>query len=491
MDIRTLIHRTIAVSKRIAIVLAYLKSAEYGVAFFLVVLLAVAQGEPAASAAECSLDEKLSGRIERAINDALGLPAEAVYISRFAPRIFYPWDAFADEDLRAVYGAQMDALPRARAVPEKATTLRSVFQGYQFILSNLELAPNTLYPDALKKLHEIEKKLYLDAQRQVRSNGYQFYLDAKKELEDVERELKDIPLAQLTNAQKTKLSQARKKVLIDADGNIYQSLEAQLAQLDAADLKRWLPQHRAAVDAAGESAISHFPNLGLLINSAAWTQITIDMAQTAAGPCLPAWPTRDGDPSAWRSVAQPPAVALLARNLDQDAIAGQSLQFEIASLAVLRPWYDPSLFESRAWRMPPGLNNYVVARGDEVAALKGALKGQEPAGGPGTKALLPYTPMKVVFARNVRLNGFRKSDADRLWLAAQMRTGASVTFGPFAVGGRLVTTDKVSQLGSSPFTFASISGDSLEFAPPQHIGAVVVQIPAAPSPDPVLWQVKP
>src|SRR5262249_4036293 len=172
---------------------------------------------------------KLAARIEQAINEVQTLPPDAIYISGSKADVFFPWDLFVSEDLNAVYGREMDILPSARAVPEKSVVLRSVFEAYRFILSNLELAPNTLYPDAVKKLQTIEKQLYTDPQRSKRTTEYQFFIEAKKELESVELELKDIPPAKLTSLQKVKLSQARKKVSVDANGDLYTSLEIQLS----------------------------------------------------------------------------------------------------------------------------------------------------------------------------------------------------------------------------------------------------------------------
>src|ERR1043166_2773679 len=119
-------------------------------------VLLASQGASRTIAADCSIDENLAAKIEQVINETLGLPPEAIYLSGPVAQPFFAWDPFLPEDLKAAYGIQMDRLPQPRAVPEKSVMLQSVFQDYGFILANLEVAPATLSSDALNKQREIE-----------------------------------------------------------------------------------------------------------------------------------------------------------------------------------------------------------------------------------------------------------------------------------------------------------------------------------------------
>jgi hypothetical protein len=444
---------------------------------------------PMVRGAECTLDAKFAAKIERTINSTLHLSSDDVYVSGPTPQMFFPWDAYDAKVLSKIYGREIDSLPGALAIPKDGGPLRTVFDRYRFIIQNVQLAPTTLSSDALKARGQIEAKLYTDHSRDRRTDEYEFYLNAKKELEATELELKGIDPAKYTNLQKARLRQARQKLSVDADGAAYGALETELLQIDSSDLSKWLPERSAILVDSGPGDVVTFPNLSVLIDAANWTHVEIDYSGLDIGDCLGPWPNVADDYSAWSST-QP----LLKKNstlkLSPSATTGAVLSFEIARLDVLRPWIDTSIFSSRAWRLAPPLADYAVARGDEIQSLKLSLSGNTPDNS-SLHSLLPFVSSKLVFARNLRLQGFRKSSAERSWLTDQMRSRATTKYGPFAISGNLIGGEAADGSSASTFAFATIADDKLEIDLPQRIGTILTQIAASPRPDSIFWQDKP
>lgn len=143
-------------------------------------------------------------------------------------------------------------------------------------------------------------------------------------------------------------------------------------------------------------------------------------------------------------------------------IAGQ-----FARVSMLRPWMDFSIFESDAWQWQknaPAIDTTPISDGADASV------GKAPTG------QMPFLPVGLLIAKNVKLSGsFEKKIDD--WYKATSSGGASVGWGPFSLGGRTARTDEKS------FKQAKTDASSIEIGQPQIVGMFVHVLPGSPHPN--------
>lgn len=131
-----------------------------------------------------------------------------------------------------------------------------------------------------------------------------------------------------------------------------------------------------------------------------------------------------------------------------------SVTAKLRRIEIMRPWLDPVVLHSRAWRWSPASASYGV----EVCS------GGNLAGSVVPTGVMPLLPVTALLARDVEIEW---SDGRLLAAAMTQRlTGEhELRFGPFLMTG------------------ATIAGDHISFREPQLIGYVSELLPRSPDPD--------
>lgn len=145
-----------------------------------------------------------------------------------------------------------------------------------------------------------------------------------------------------------------------------------------------------------------------------------------------------------------------------------SVAAEIFRLQINRPWLDPLVFRSRAWRW-----SSLSPLTEPVSNGADASLGNTPVG------VMTLLPTSVIIARNVVISG-DFSQEEQNWLKEKVDTKASVGWGPFSISGNYNQSkdEKMSQ--------GTAAGAKISNADPQIIGWYCSVLPMCPNPDPSL-----
>jgi hypothetical protein len=131
-----------------------------------------------------------------------------------------------------------------------------------------------------------------------------------------------------------------------------------------------------------------------------------------------------------------------------------SLTAQLRRVEIMRPWLDPVVLRSRAWRWSPASASYgvVVCSGGNLA------------GSVVPRGVMPVLPVTALLAREVEIEW---SDGRLLATAAEQRLASEqeLRFGPFSLTG------------------ATVLGDHIVMRDPQLIGYVSELLPRCPDPD--------
>jgi len=145
-----------------------------------------------------------------------------------------------------------------------------------------------------------------------------------------------------------------------------------------------------------------------------------------------------------------------------------TVTLEMMRASILRPWLDPLVFRSQAWRFSQAMfHNQFVSTGTFVP-------GEMP-----KNTLMPLFPTGVLVARNVAISG-TFSHEDQKVIAEAASGEASVGWGPFAISGHY------SQSSGSELSHASTTATSIANTDAQIIGFFCDVLPTSPNPDPSL-----
>ncbi len=146
-------------------------------------------------------------------------------------------------------------------------------------------------------------------------------------------------------------------------------------------------------------------------------------------------------------------------------VSNFELSFELAQVAVIRPWFYPEFFKNRGWTLDPG-------HGWSFDAMP------SDGGRPPTGLFVGY-PTTIVFARNIRIASSELVTALKTF-AKSTETNASVGWGPFSVKGSYARSESGRDFESQD------DGQTLVVPGMQAIGFINQLIPKAPNPLPDL-----
>ena len=148
-----------------------------------------------------------------------------------------------------------------------------------------------------------------------------------------------------------------------------------------------------------------------------------------------------------------------------------AMRFEIAQVALLRPWFKTSFLNSKSWRFDPGKPDV-----DKEKLSDGKIP---------PNGLMPAYPTSMILIRNLHLD-FGESNGMQSFMTQQSSShqegGVSFSFGPFSLGssaGHHSADGKTSSSASFSFT-----DQGLDVPGMQIVGFRCHVLPASPVPDP-------
>jgi hypothetical protein len=151
-----------------------------------------------------------------------------------------------------------------------------------------------------------------------------------------------------------------------------------------------------------------------------------------------------------------------ANDVKDFTIAGQ-----FARVSILRPWMEYSVFESDAWQWQknaPAVDTSPISDGADASA------GKVPSG------QMPFLPVGLLIAKNVRLSGSFEKNIDNFF-HSESSGGGSVGWGPFSFSGR------TSRSETNTFKEAKTDASGIEIGQPQIVGMFVHVLPPSPRPN--------
>lgn len=140
---------------------------------------------------------------------------------------------------------------------------------------------------------------------------------------------------------------------------------------------------------------------------------------------------------------------------------------ELMRVTITRPWMNPLLFNSRAWKFDPTAPSATYSSGgsiDNVIVPKGVF------------VTLPTT---VILARNVEIVG-QLTKTEQEIVDTAINGQASLGIGPFSITGRVSYKDRTEKISGT------IAGNTIKIADTQIIAAISQILPQLPNPDPNL-----
>lgn len=144
------------------------------------------------------------------------------------------------------------------------------------------------------------------------------------------------------------------------------------------------------------------------------------------------------------------------------------ISVELKRVDIMRPWLEPLMFRSRAWRWSKG-----SAFAESISDGVDASQGQTPTG------VMPLFPTTLIISRNFVVKA-DFSQEETAWFEEQITSSASVGFGPFSINGHYNQTTKGSEVKGNASANGIASPDI------QILGWLCNVMPKCPNPDPVL-----
>lgn len=137
---------------------------------------------------------------------------------------------------------------------------------------------------------------------------------------------------------------------------------------------------------------------------------------------------------------------------------------ELMRVTLTRPWMNPLVFNSRAWKFNP-------ASGTGDYSTGGSIKDDIVPTGPFVSI-----PTTVILARNVKIIG-KFQDTVEETIKTAINGEASLGIGPFSITGRVTYHDETHKIRGS------IAGNTIEIKDTQIIASISQVLPQLPNPD--------
>lgn len=150
---------------------------------------------------------------------------------------------------------------------------------------------------------------------------------------------------------------------------------------------------------------------------------------------------------------------------ENKSLSSFEISFELAQVAIIRPWFYPEFFQNRGWDLETG---------------HGWTYGELPSDGARPpKGLLIGYPTMMVFARNIVIKSAELVETLSTY-AKSLEAGGSVGYGPFSVKGNYARAESGRDFDSKT------QGDTLEVPGMQAIAQIVQLVPKSPNLHPDL-----
>lgn len=150
---------------------------------------------------------------------------------------------------------------------------------------------------------------------------------------------------------------------------------------------------------------------------------------------------------------------------ENKSVSSFEISFEIAQVAIVRPWFYPEFFQNHGWDLQPGHGwNYAGKPSD---------------GGRPPEGLMVGYPTMMVFVRNVKIKSAELVTALSTFTHT-LEVGGSVGIGPFAVKGNYAKSESGRDFDSQE------DGQTLVVPGMQAIATVNMLVPKSPDLDPTI-----
>jgi hypothetical protein len=148
-----------------------------------------------------------------------------------------------------------------------------------------------------------------------------------------------------------------------------------------------------------------------------------------------------------------------------------SITMEVLRVNIDRPWLDALIFRSQIWRWSHNapFESKLISDGTRSSSSI------------ATDILMPYLPTGILVSRNVRIMG-NVGATDTALHSEHVSTGASVSWGPFAVSGHYVEDHKGNTFDST------VNESGITIPGYQIIGWYCEILPKSPDPDLVTYR---
>jgi hypothetical protein len=123
--------------------------------------------------------------------------------------------------------------------------------------------------------------------------------------------------------------------------------------------------------------------------------------------------------------------------LEVQKASNVTLKYSVAQIPIVRPWFDPTFLESRAWRLAPS-----------AVDLTFLSDGGDPKRDIPPKGMLVGYPTSVIFLKDVLIN-FDEMQDEKSELNKQLKTKASGGWGPLKLGGTYTRDGQVKEVKTS------------------------------------------
>jgi hypothetical protein len=146
-----------------------------------------------------------------------------------------------------------------------------------------------------------------------------------------------------------------------------------------------------------------------------------------------------------------------------------SITMDVLRVGIDRSWLDGLIFRSQIWRWSPTapLGSKLISDGSRPPST--------------TDILMPYMPTAILVSRNVKISG-HVSDVDTKFHSSHMSTSGSLSWGPFAIGGRYEENENAHTFDSK------VDGNGIAIPGYQIIGWYCEVLPKSPNPDLVKYK---
>ncbi len=325
---------------------------------------------------------------------------------------------------------------------------------YKQILTTAQWAKVPLVSGQRDELTTDRQKLYkTDGNR---SAGYQNYLDKKKIHDGLVAKWEATPESARTAELADQVQASQEDLELLGHSNIYGPAESRYRLLSEEASYKWRDDDISIYSkAASTSGISSDVEVAFdHLDNAPWTHLVISGDQlTATATEIPLGGAVDLSLPWWSWTGTVPT-AQGCIHFPSDPF---TVQFDMALLHLARAWYDPHVFESRAWRLDSILQP--ISDGDDVHNS-------------GTS---PLYSNGVLIIRNLLISGKGIGQCTPQ-IRAAIRKHEQIGFGPFQLSG--------SALQGSPFYLpATVTSSSIQIPYYQIVGLTTSLLPKTPNPN--------